>query len=108
MQVFHHLWCLGPGFLAGVDVEVERMTPLEEARETESSTEVGEQSISCRRHDENLGDSRIGPKFLTKKLLEVLSLKRARLEEPLEDEQEKIGEDETEQIGPENTFMTKI
>ena len=31
------------------------VTPLEEARETEASTEVGEQSISWRRHEENFG-----------------------------------------------------
>ena len=33
----------------------EPVTPLEEARETEASTEVGEQSISWRRLEENLG-----------------------------------------------------
>ena len=33
--------------------------------------------------------------------------KRARLEEPLANEQEKTGEDETELIGPEDVPMTK-
>ena len=84
---------------------VEPMTPLEEARETEASTEVGEQSILWRRHKENLGqqnrteipceETGWSPQF-----------KRARLEEFLEDEQEKTG-DETEQIGPENILRTK-
>ena len=90
-----------------IDMEaVEPMTPLEEARETESSTEIGEQSISWRRHEENLGqqnwteiphEENVGnPQF-----------KRARLEASLEDEQEKTGKDETEPISPENILMTK-
>ena len=60
---------------------VEQMTPLEEARETESSTEIGEQSITWRTefpHGETAGS---------------LCSKRARLEEPLEDEEEKTGVD---------------
>ena len=59
--------------------------------------------MSCRRHEEHLESDEIpreenagNPQF-----------KRARLEAPLEDEQEKTGKDVTERIGPENILMTK-
>ena len=52
-------------------------------------------------------DSRLWPKSLTGKLPGSPQFKRARLEEPLENEQEKTGEDETERIGPEGMPMTK-
>ena len=55
---------------------------------------------------ERVSDSRLWPKSFTAKLLEVLSSKGARLEEPLDDEQEKTGQDETELIGPEDILMT--
>ena len=45
-----------------------------------------------------ISDSRVGPKFSSKKLRNP-QFKRARLEALLEDEQEKTGKDETEQIG---------
>ena len=66
----------------GMD-KVEQLNPLEGAGETASSTEIPER--------ETVGSP---------------ELKRARLEETLEDEQEKTGRDETEQIGPENILMT--
>ena len=52
-------------------------------------------------------DSRLWPKSLTEKLPGSPQFKRARLEEPLENEQEKTGEDETERIGPGDMPMTK-
>ena len=85
---------------------VEPMTPLEEARETGASTEVGEQSVSWRRHGENLGQEN-RTEIPSEETGGSPQFKRARLEEPLEDEQEKTGEDETEQLGPENMLMTK-
>ena len=63
---------------------VEQLNPLEGAGETASSTEIP--------HRETVGSP---------------ELKRARLEDTLEDEQERTGRDETEQIGPENILMTK-
>ena len=85
---------------------VEPMTPLAEARETEASTEVGEQSILWRRHKENLGQQN-RTEIPCEETGGSPQFKRARLEEFFEDEQEKTREDETEQIGLENILRTK-
>ena len=71
------------GLDIGMDA-VEQMTLLEGAGDTVSSTEIP------------VGETGGSPQF-----------RRARLEETLDDEQEKTGEDEKELIGPEDILMTK-
>ena len=78
---------------------VDPMTLVEEARETETSTEVGEQSISWRRHEENLGQQN-RTEILYEETGGSPQFKRACLEELHEDEKEKTGEDETDKSVP--------
>ena len=61
---------------------VEPKTPVEVARETEASTEVGEQSISWRRHEENLGQQNRN-EIPCEETGGNPQFKKARLEEPL-------------------------
>ena len=56
---------------------------------------------------ERVLDSRLWPKSLTGKLPGSPQFERARLEEPLGNEQEETGQDQTERIGPEDMPMTK-
>ena len=82
----------------GMDT-VEQLTPSEGSRETVSSIEIGGQSILWKGratthgqpvlaeiHDEETAGS---PQFIS-----------ARLEEPLDDEQLKIGKDDTSRVDP--------
>ena len=86
---------------------VEQMTPLEEAR--------GNRVINRNRRAINFVEETWRESWtaesdrnsLRRKTAGSPQFKRARLEETLEDEQEKTGEDEIEQIGPENKLMTK-
>ena len=86
--------------------QVEHMTPLEGARDTASSTEIGGQSISWRRRGESIGQQALA-EIPYGETAGSPQFKRARLEEPLENEHEKTGEDETERIGHEDIPMTK-
>ena len=52
-------------------------------------------------------DSWLWPKSLTRKLPGNPQFKSARLEEPLDDEREKIEEEDTSRVSPEETLMTK-
>ena len=79
---------------------------MEGTRETASSTEIGGQPFS----EETWGEywtAGSGRNPLTGKLPGSPQFKRARLEEPLENDHEKTGEHETERIGPEDMPMTK-
>ena len=68
---------------------VDPMTLLEEARETETSTQVGEQSISWRRHEENLGQQN-RTEIPYEETGGSPQFKRARLEEPLKTNRRKL------------------
>ena len=82
------------------------MTSLEGEEETASSTGIGGQSSSWRGHGASIGQQALA-EIPHGETAGSPQTKRARLEEPLEDEQEKTGEDETEMIGPEDILMTK-
>ena len=56
---------------------------------------------------ERIMDSRLWPKSLDEETAGSPQFGIARLEEPLDDEQEKSGEDDPSRIGPEETLMTK-
>ena len=57
------------------------MTPLEGARETESSTEIGGQSVSWRRREESIGQQNLA-EIPFGETAGSPQFKRARLEEP--------------------------
>ena len=84
---------------------VEQMTPLEGEGETASSTEIGGSS-SWRGHGASIGHQALA-EIPYGETAGSPQFKRSRLEETLEDEQEKTGEDETELVGPEDILMTK-
>ena len=85
---------------------VDQLTPLEESGETVSSTDIGGQSILWKERGMNHGPPALA-EIPDEETAGSPQFKRARMEKPLEDEQERTGEDETEQIGPENILMTK-
>ena len=84
-----------------------KLLPLGGARETASSKEIGGQSTFVE-DVERVLDSRLWPNFFYYgETAENPQFKRARLEEPLDDEQEKTAEDETELISLEEAVVMK-
>ena len=84
----------------------EQMTLLEEARETESSTEIGEQSTLWKERGTNHGQQ-ASAEILDEETGGSSQFVRARLEETLDNEPEKMGDDDTSRISPAETLMTK-
>ena len=83
-----------------------QLTPPEELGETVSSKEIGGQSTLWKERGTN--DGRPVPvEIRDEETAGSPQFKRARLEESLDNEPEKMGEDDTSRISPAETLMTK-